>query len=95
MENAIKYGDGENITVFFSQEEDMQLITINNTGNTLPVVEIVHIFESFYRGSNTEGKKGSGLGLYICREIMHKMYGEVYAKKTDNNMEIAMVIPLA
>jgi len=95
MENAIKYGDGEHITILFSQEEDMQLITINNSGNTLPAVEMVHIFESFYRGSNTEGKKGSGLGLYICREIMHKMYGEVYAKKTDNNMEIAMVIPLA
>lgn len=95
MENAIKYGDGKYIRIFFSQEEEMQLITIKNSGNTLPTVEIVHIFESFYRGSNTEGKKGSGLGLYICREIMHKMNGEVYAKGNDSDFEITLVIPMA
>ena len=32
-----------------------------------------HIFDSFFRGSNVEKNKGSGLGLYICRELMHLM----------------------
>ena len=52
---------------------------VTNSGNTLPESELSHIFESFWRGSNSERDKGSGLGLYICRQLMHKMDGEIFA----------------
>ena len=35
MENAIKYGDGKEIRISFSEEEDCKLITVSNSGCTL------------------------------------------------------------
>ena len=78
LENAIKYGDGRRVWIDFSTEEDAQLIHVHNTGEGLPEGEEIHVFDSFYRGSNAEGKKGSGLGLYISRELIRKMDGEIY-----------------
>lgn len=80
MENAIKYGDGKNISISFSEEEGCILITVSNTGCTLSVSDLPHIFDSFWRGENSSDIKGSGLGLYICRQIMNKMNGEIFAK---------------
>lgn len=95
IENAIKYGDGKNITISFSREDDCRLVTVSNTGCTLPEKELVHIFESFWRGSNVKDKKGSGLGLYICRQILHKMKGEIFADIYDDKMNVTVVLKMA
>ena len=84
MENAIKYGDGKSICIAISDEEDCKLITISNSGNTLPDTEISHIFDSFWRGSNAGKITGNGLGLYICRRLMNGMNGDIYAEIQEN-----------
>lgn len=93
MENAIKYGDGREICIDFSQEEDCQLIWITNSGNTLPEQEMTHIFDSFWRGSNTKGIEGSGLGLSICRKLMQKMKGDIFVTGKEDSFTITAVIP--
>lgn len=80
IENALKYGAGERIEVLFPDEEDGVLISVRNSGCTLDEEELPHIFESFWRGGNSGNVSGSGLGLYICRQLMHKMNGEVFAE---------------
>lgn len=92
MENAIKYGDGHSVVITFSSEEDYQLITVSNSGCTLGDTELVHIFESFWRGSNALKCRGSGLGLYICRQLMNKMGGEVFAECQEGQMKVTVVI---
>ena len=88
MENAIKYGDGENITVSVEEKEDLRLVTVTNTGTPVSPDEAAHIFSSFYRGSNIKNKPGSGLGLYICRKLMNMMDGEIYVKRLENGMSV-------
>ena len=92
IENAVKYGDGKSIWITSALEEDCRLITVANTGCTLPANEIVHIFDSFFRGSNTGNQSGSGLGLYICRQILKQMDGEIYAEVKDHNMYVTVVL---
>ncbi|MCR5210257.1 MAG: HAMP domain-containing histidine kinase [Lachnospiraceae bacterium] len=92
IENAAKYGDGRSINIDFSREENCVLITITNTGCTLPENEAVHIFDSFWRGSNAKGKEGSGLGLYICRKLMNQMDGDIYAVVHDDLMSVTAVL---
>lgn len=94
IENSIKYGDGKQIKISFSKEENCELISITNSGNSLPLNETIHIFESFWRGSNSNSNKGSGLGLYICRQILLKMNGDIFATPTQNQMQITMVLKL-
>ena len=91
LENAIKYGDGRRISVSFSDEEDCRLITVANTGCTLPDEETAHIFDSFWRGSNAGSKPGSGLGLYICSRLMAEMGGDIFAETVDDEMRVTVV----
>lgn len=92
IENAIKYGDGHSIEISFTKEEDCRLITVRNSGCTLPKTELPHIFESFWRGSNAGNNSGSGLGLYICRQLMHKMDGDIFADIDHEMMCVTVVI---
>ncbi len=91
MENAIKYGDGKSISVVFSEEEGCMLVTVSNNGCALADSDLPHIFDSFWRGSNAENEKGSGLGLYICRQLMHKMNGEIFAEIKGEAMCVTVV----
>lgn len=86
MENAIKYGDGRKISIHFSEEEGCALLTVRNSGCTLPDTDLPHMFDSFWRGTNAETEKGSGLGLYICRQLMRKMNGEAFAEIRSGDM---------
>lgn len=92
MENAIKYGDGRSIHIYGEDEEDCKLIHIENTGCGLKPEELPNLFDSFYRGSNSQGIKGNGLGLYICKSLMEKMDGEVFAQIRDENFCVTVVI---
>ena len=80
LENAIKYGDGRWVKISFSDEEDCRLITVSNSGCSIKEEEIPHLFESFFRGSNSQNVNGSGLGLYIARSLMRMMNGDIFAK---------------
>ncbi len=91
IENAIKYGDGRSISVSFSDEENCRLITITNSGCTLPEAELTHIFDSFWRGSNVGSKSGSGLGLYICKQLMNAMNGDIFAESRCGDMLVTVV----
>lgn len=92
MENAIKYGDGKSISIDSYEEEECKLISITNSGCHLKKEELTNIFDSFYRGSNTENIEGSGLGLYICRELMKQMDGNIFAKVQDDTFVLTLVI---
>lgn len=95
MENAIKYGDGKKISLVFDEEDGCPLVTVCNSGCSLPDTELPHMFDSFWRGSNANSEKGSGLGLYICRQLMHKMNGEVFAVVQGGDMCVTAVFQKA
>ena len=95
VENAIKYGDGKSIGISFSEEDGCILVAVRNSGCTLIDTDLPHIFDSFWRGSNAENEKGSGLGLYICRQLMHKMNGDIFAQKNDGFMCVTSVFEKA
>ena len=54
-----------------------------------------NIFDSFYRGKNAEGIQGSGLGLYICKHLMQKMDGDVYAEAEEGGFKAVAVVKMA
>ena len=92
MENAIKYGDGKRMCLSCEEEEDCKLLHVENSGNSLKEEELPNLFDSFYRGGNSQGVKGNGLGLYICKTLMRKMDGEVFAQVSDGKFQVTVVI---
>lgn len=95
IENAIKYGDGRQIRLDFAREDNSLLISVTNTGTPIPPLESIHVFESFWRGSNAHDKPGNGLGLYICKHIMSKMHGDIYIEKIEDGMRFVVVVEVA
>lgn len=96
-ENALKYGDGDAIELVGEKRETAFCFTVTNTGCNLDEREVVHIFDSFFRGSNVEGKEGSGLGLFICRKLVGMMEGEIYAQivewKGKTALKVTVTLP--
>ncbi len=99
IENAVKYGDGAFIRIDARRKEEEYIICITNSGCTLMEKELLHIFDSFFRGTNIDNKPGSGLGLYICRSLIHLMEGEIFADIITENdircMRVKLVFRLA
>lgn len=91
IENAMKYGDGKRVELLFPEEDEGVLVAVRNWGCGLDREELPHIFESFWRGKNSEGVKGSGLGLYICRQIVRKMNGEIFAEIEGDAITVTVV----
>ena len=78
VENAIKYSpEGGRIEVRIADSPDRLRIEVNDEGLGIPPSEQSRIFEKFYRldAEMTRGVGGSGLGLYISREIVEQMGG--------------------
>lgn len=92
FENAIKYGDGQSISVDCVEEQGYVLIAVSNTGCGVAEGELGKVFESFYRGSNVADKEGSGLGLYICRQLMSNMKGDIFAKQENDRFIVTVVV---
>lgn len=91
MENALKYGDGKSVELLFPEDDEGVLISVRNSGCSLEKFDLPHIFESFWRGANAENIRGSGLGLYICRQLMHKMNGEIFAEIDGTDITVTAV----
>lgn len=85
LDNAIKYNveNGE-VIVNLKKLPDKPFvqISVKDTGVGIPAEEINKLFSKFYRGSNVMGVNtaGSGLGLYITKNIIQRHGGEIWAE---------------
>jgi PAS domain S-box-containing protein len=81
LENAIKYSpDGGPVVLRVNTGENGRLrLQVHDNGLGIPRGEQERIFEKFYRSDPqlARGVGGTGLGLYICRELVQRMGGEI------------------
>jgi len=79
--NALYYGHESGTIYIRSVQTATQLfIEVANTGPAIPESESEMIFEPFYQGTRQRkgSVKGSGLGLSIARDCIHRMRGKIY-----------------
>ncbi|MGH8986692.1 MAG: ATP-binding protein, partial [Acidimicrobiia bacterium] len=81
IENAVKYSPaGGEVHVALERQEGRVLFAVRDEGLGIPLHEQERIFEKFYRldPNLTRGVGGTGLGLYICRELVRRMGGRIW-----------------
>jgi signal transduction histidine kinase len=80
IENAVKYSDEGLIEVRLEQRNGTMRFSISDEGLGIPPEEQERIFEKFHRldPQMTQGVGGTGLGLYICRELVERMDGRIW-----------------
>src|SRR5438094_784500 len=80
-ENAIKYSpDGGRVLIALSRQGAVVRFEVQDQGLGIAEDELPHIFERFHRvdPNMTRGVGGTGLGLYICRELVEGMRGRMW-----------------
>jgi len=86
VDNAIKYTPpGSHITISARHETQMVLVEISDDGPGISNEVKAKLFDMFYTANNTrgDGRRGLGLGLYLCKAIIDAHEGKIYVK--DNN----------
>ena len=74
--NSLKYA-GTAIGIEYVRQEKGVVIRISDSGPGVPEDELSLVTQKFYRGTGSEGRQGSGLGLYLADYFMKKMEGEI------------------
>lgn len=86
LDNAVKYSENaQNKSIILSVRKLglFAEISVEDQNGSIPEEEKNRIFRRFYRGGNSEGKEGIGLGLYLTREIALRQGGYVSVKATE------------
>jgi signal transduction histidine kinase len=83
VDNAIKYSpEGGRIELAVEVDDKRARFSVHDDGLGIPLGEQKRIFEKFYRldPDHRRGIGGSGLGLYICRELVRSMDGRIWVE---------------
>lgn len=79
--NAINHSrKGDRIEVVFDSQASYQLVKILDTGAGILPEHFPYLFERFYQGYSDRQAKGSGLGLYLSRQIIAAHGGIIWAE---------------
>jgi signal transduction histidine kinase len=80
--NAIKYAPKPAaIEIAAVVEQGCVRFSVNDTGPGIPPDQLEHVFERYWQ-ARPNGRRGSGLGLYICRGLVHAHQGQIWVDST-------------
>jgi len=83
LSNAVKFTENGAITIKASKEDLNIKVSVSDTGIGIPLDDLDSIFDKFKQVSHrqlTDKPKGTGLGLYICRQIVEYYGGKIWAE---------------
>ena len=100
VDNGLKYSpDGGRVEVAVRRAGSRVRFSVTDPGLGIPLGEQRRIFEKFYRldPNMNRGVGGTGLGLYICRELVRRMEGRIWVDSTGvgNGSTFHVELPVA
>ena len=98
VSNAIKYIDGSGVVDIILEDTGDQIqVCVRDNGVGIPSSEQAKIAQKFFRSNNSSRNKtdGTGLGLYIAKNIVEQSGGRFWFKSTENvGSEFYFTLPL-
>jgi signal transduction histidine kinase len=82
--NAIKYAPGSALTLSIQYTDTKMTVAFADQGEGIHQDYLPFLFERFYRVPGDRVVKGTGLGLYICRQIILAHHGKIWAESVLN-----------
>ncbi len=79
--NAVKYAPGSAVSVLLQYVDGKMMVQFKDHGPGIPQESLPLIFERFYR-VRSEKATGTGLGLFICKQIIDAHRGKIWAEST-------------
>jgi PAS domain S-box-containing protein len=98
IDNAVVYSPEDTpVRVTAEVRRGHARFTVVDQGRGIPPEERERVFEKFYRGDPNQlhGGGGTGLGLYIAREVISRMNGRIEITSSGTGTSVAVELPLA
>jgi signal transduction histidine kinase len=98
VDNALKYGGDTPVRVRVEGANGSVRVVVTDSGPGIPYAEQGRIFEKFYRAGPelTRASGGTGLGLYISRELVQRMGGRLHVRSSPGaGAAFVVELPLA
>ena len=95
IDNAIKYSsDNKTIRITLTEAPQEVEIAVHDRGLGIRSQDLTKIFEPYYRSqfSDTESRRGAGLGLTLVRQIVESHGGRVVVESTENQGSVFRLI---
>ncbi len=84
LSNGIKYSNGKiEVTLNVQHDENSLTVSVKDEGLGISKEQLPYVFERFYRVEKTRDIEGIGLGLYLCRQIIHAHKGHVWVESKE------------
>lgn len=97
LNNAAKYAPGSTVVVKLVEEDGLAKLKVSDNGPGIEKEHLEKIFQRFYRVPETRmAVRGSGLGLYICRQIVVAHNGTITAESSSGKGTVFHItLPIA
>lgn len=93
IDNAVKYTpQGGFVRLQITEYPSFLRLDISDNGVGIPEEEQAKIFGRFYRGKQSVGTDGVGIGLYLTREIINKQNGYMKVSSDENGSTFSMFL---
>lgn len=93
--NATKYAPDSPLAIKLTQTDKKIRVSFSDCGPGIPEDFIPFIFERFYRVPGEKSITGTGLGLYICKQIILAHHGKIWAESVlDKGTTIFIELPV-
>ncbi|MDE2393431.1 MAG: hypothetical protein KGM03_06890 [Cytophagales bacterium] len=93
--NCVNYASDHRAQIYFKNQRGKLLIQISNKGKNISPEEIPFLFQHFFRGENSQGKRGFGLGLVLVNKIIQLHGGEIEYDSPSNSVnKFTLFFPL-
>jgi signal transduction histidine kinase len=94
LDNAVKSAPGSALDVEVSRAGDMALVSVTDQGAGMNETELARVFDKFVRG-RTSTPAGTGLGLYISKQIIDAHGGRIEAQSVEGRgATVSFSLPL-
>lgn len=82
FDNAVKYTESGAVRLGITGNDHNVQVHVADTGPGIPVEDIPHLFQKFYRVDNSATRTigGTGLGLFICKKIIELYQGKLWVE---------------
>ena len=93
--NAVNYTNkGGKIEIFAKAQEGDFIFSVNDNGNGIPKEDIPNLFMRFSQGTTAKRSTGTGLGLYLSRQIVEAHNGKIWVEsKMSKGSEFTFILP--
>jgi signal transduction histidine kinase len=93
--NACKYSRNQLVVISLLSENNRVIIKVKDDGIGIPAQEVPHVFEPFFRASNTADFEGYGVGLPLALNIIRLHKGSIAIKtKEAEGTEMQLLLPV-